>query len=69
MEGQECGAVGLRLLLERIENPRLPGMPARRIMVASRIIERRSAGPCKAPATIGPAKRESEPAEFSALVK
>ncbi|MGO6701850.1 LacI family DNA-binding transcriptional regulator [Rhizobium ruizarguesonis] len=47
MEGQECGAVGLRLLLERIENPRLPGMPARRIMIASRIIERRSAGPCK----------------------
>lgn len=50
MEGQECGAVGLRLLLERIENPRLPGMPARRIHVASRIIERRSAGPCKVPA-------------------
>ncbi|WP_454850859.1 LacI family DNA-binding transcriptional regulator [Rhizobium binxianense] len=51
MEGQECGAVGLRLLLERIENPRLPGMPARRINVASRIIERRSAGPCKVPAS------------------
>ncbi|MBX5171795.1 LacI family DNA-binding transcriptional regulator [Rhizobium sp. NZLR1b] len=47
MEGQECGAVGLRLLLERIENPRLPGMPARRVMIASRIVERRSAGPCK----------------------
>ncbi|MGO7515622.1 substrate-binding domain-containing protein, partial [Rhizobium ruizarguesonis] len=29
MEGQEGGAVGLLLLLERIENPRLPGMPAR----------------------------------------
>jgi len=42
MEGQECGAVGLRLLVERIENPRLPGMPARRIYIASRIIERRS---------------------------
>ncbi|WP_434729624.1 LacI family DNA-binding transcriptional regulator [Rhizobium binae] len=52
MEGQECGAVGLRLLLERIENPRLPGMPARRIMIASRIIERRSAGPCKAAASV-----------------
>jgi LacI family transcriptional regulator len=48
MEGQECGAVGLRLLLERIERPRLPDEPARRINVASRIIERRSAGPCKA---------------------
>ncbi|WP_087001379.1 LacI family DNA-binding transcriptional regulator [Rhizobium sullae] len=47
MEGQECGAVGLRLLLERIENPPLPGSPARRIHVASRIIERRSAGRCK----------------------
>ncbi|TCL71125.1 LacI family DNA-binding transcriptional regulator [Rhizobium sp. BK251] len=47
MEGQECGAVGLRLLLERIENPRQPGSPARRIHVASRIVERRSAGPCK----------------------
>jgi LacI family transcriptional regulator len=49
MEGQECGAVGLRLLLERIENPRQPGSPARRINIASRIVERRSAGPCKAP--------------------
>jgi LacI family transcriptional regulator len=47
MEGQECGAVGLRLLLERIENPRQPGTPARRVQVASRIIERRSTGPCK----------------------
>ncbi|CDM61339.1 hypothetical protein LPU83_pLPU83c_0777 (plasmid) [Rhizobium favelukesii] len=46
MEGQECGAVGLRLLLERIERQRLPGDPARRINIASRIIERRSAGPC-----------------------
>jgi len=46
MEGQECGAVGLRLLLERIERPRLPGDPARRINIASRMIERRSAGPC-----------------------
>jgi LacI family transcriptional regulator len=48
MEGQECGSVGLRLLLERIEQPKLPGMPARRINIASRIIERRSVGPCKA---------------------
>ncbi|CAN7523750.1 LacI family DNA-binding transcriptional regulator [Rhizobium leguminosarum] len=56
MEGQECGAVGLRLLLERIENPRLPGMPARRIMIASRIIERRSAGPCKAVASVDAAE-------------
>ncbi|EUB99631.1 transcriptional regulator, LacI family [Rhizobium sp. CF080] len=47
MEGQECGAVGLRLLLERIENPRQPGTPARRVYVASRIVERRSSGPCK----------------------
>ncbi len=47
MEGQECGAVGLRLLLERIETPRRPGDPARRVNIASRIIERRSAGPCK----------------------
>lgn len=50
MEGQECGAVGLRLLLERIENPRQPGTPARRVQVASRIIERRSTGPCRDPA-------------------
>lgn len=49
MEGQECGAVGLRLLLERIENPRQPGTPARRVQVASRIIERRSTGPCRDP--------------------
>ncbi|WP_117194396.1 LacI family DNA-binding transcriptional regulator [Rhizobium terrae] len=47
MEGQECGAVGLRLLVERIEKPRLPGMPARRIYIASRIIERRSSGRCR----------------------
>jgi LacI family transcriptional regulator len=47
MEGQECGAVGLRLLLERIEHPRQPGDPARRINIASRMIERRSAGPCR----------------------
>ncbi|KAB1111507.1 LacI family transcriptional regulator [Neorhizobium galegae] len=53
MEGQECGAVGLRLLLERIENPRQPGTPARRIHVASRIVERRSTGPCKDPAHSG----------------
>ncbi|MDR9805645.1 LacI family DNA-binding transcriptional regulator [Rhizobium hidalgonense] len=46
MEGQEAGAVGLSLLIERIENPRLSGMPARRVMIASRIVERRSAGPC-----------------------
>lgn len=49
MEGAECGAVGLRLLLERIDQPRLHGMPARRINVASRIVERASAGPCTAP--------------------
>jgi LacI family transcriptional regulator len=48
MEGQECGAVGLRLLIERIKTPRRPGDPARRVNIASRIIERRSAGPCKA---------------------
>lgn|GEM_PF-302340 len=47
MEGQECGAVGLRLLVERIEHPRQPGTPARRVNIASRIIERRSTGPCK----------------------
>lgn len=52
MEGQECGAVGLKLLLERIEEPRRPGSPARRIYVASRIVERRSTGPCRAPAEI-----------------
>jgi LacI family transcriptional regulator len=48
MEGQECGTVGLQLLMERIEHPRQPGNPARRIYVASRIIERRSTGPCRA---------------------
>lgn len=47
MEGQECGAVGLQLLVERIERPRQQGMPARRIYVASKIIERRSTGRCK----------------------
>ncbi|MGK6317251.1 LacI family DNA-binding transcriptional regulator [Neorhizobium sp. DT-125] len=47
MEGQECGTVGLQLLVERMERPRQQGMPARRIYVASRIIERRSTGPCK----------------------
>ena len=45
VEGQEIGSVGLRLLLERIERPRLPGEPARRVTIASRIVERRSAGP------------------------
>jgi len=69
MEGQEGGAVGLRLLLERIENPRLPGMPARRVMIASRIVERRSAGPCKVPAATDPAKPESEANQHNALVK
>lgn len=47
VEGQEIGAAGLRLLLERIESPRLPNAPARRVCIASRIIERRSVGPCR----------------------
>jgi LacI family transcriptional regulator len=49
VEGQEIGAAGLRLLLERIRTPRLPDGPARRILIASRIVERRSAGPRKSP--------------------
>lgn len=47
VEGQEIGAVALQLLLERIRDPRSPGRPARRIQIASRIVERRSAGPRK----------------------
>ena len=48
VEGQEIGVVGLQLLLERIRSPKLPDGPARRVQIASRIIERRSAGPRKA---------------------
>jgi LacI family transcriptional regulator len=45
VEGAEMGAVALRLLLERIESGAGTEAPARRIQIASRIIERRSAGP------------------------
>lgn len=47
VEGQEIGAAGLRLLLERIKMPRAPEGPARRVLIASRIVERRSTGPRK----------------------
>jgi LacI family transcriptional regulator len=45
VEGAEIGAVALRLLLERIATGHAPDAPARRILIASKIIERRSAGP------------------------
>ena len=45
VEGTEMGAVALRLLLERIDAGISATTPARRIQIASRIIERRSAGP------------------------
>ena len=48
VEGGEIGAVALRLLLERIAQGRDATAPARRIMIASRIIERRSTGPSPA---------------------
>jgi LacI family transcriptional regulator len=40
------GAVGLRLLLERIECDPGQAFVARRVQIASRIIVRRSSGPC-----------------------
>jgi LacI family transcriptional regulator len=46
VEGQEMGAVGLRLLLERIESDPDQSFVARRVQIASRIIVRRSTGRC-----------------------
>lgn len=45
VEGAEMGVAALRLLLERIRAGGSSGVPAQRIQIASRIIERRSAGP------------------------
>jgi LacI family transcriptional regulator len=47
MEGCEMGAVALRLLLDRIESGAPFDAPARRVLIASRIIERRSSGPLR----------------------
>ena len=50
VEGVEFGAVAVRLLVERIETRGESNHPARRVLIASRLIERRSCGPC--PGTI-----------------
>jgi len=44
VQGVEMGATALRLLLERIETASRP-VPARRVLIASTFIERRSSGP------------------------
>jgi LacI family transcriptional regulator len=44
VQGLEMGAAALRLVLERIEGRGLPA-PARRVLIASTFIERRSSGP------------------------
>lgn len=44
VDGGEMGAAALRLLLERIAGRRADA-PSQRVLIASRIIERRSAGP------------------------
>jgi LacI family transcriptional regulator len=44
VEGAEIGAVGLRLLVERIDAGEAG--PARRVQIVSRLVERRSSGPC-----------------------
>jgi LacI family transcriptional regulator len=44
VQGLEMGATALRLLLERIET-RGQSIPARRVLIASTFIERRSSGP------------------------
>lgn len=48
VHGEEMGATALRLLLERIKDPKSNGSPAKRILIASTIIERRSSGPATA---------------------
>ncbi len=45
MHGAEIGAVALRLLLDRINEGSERRGPPRRVLVASKIIERRSTGP------------------------
>jgi LacI family transcriptional regulator len=57
IEGAEMGAAALRLLLERMQAGRDRDAPARRIMIASRIIERRSAGPLRPADAAAPAGR------------
>jgi len=44
VEGTEIGAVGLRLLVERIDAG--DGGPARRVQIVSRLVARQSSGPC-----------------------
>lgn len=47
VQGAEMGAAALRLLLERIDTPPAARLPARRILIASTLIERQSCGPAK----------------------
>ncbi|MGO1077889.1 LacI family DNA-binding transcriptional regulator [Inquilinus sp. CA228] len=44
--GAEMGAAAVRLLIERIKAGRPPYEPPQRILIASKIVERRSSGPC-----------------------
>ncbi len=46
VHGAEMGAAGVRLLIERIRQGRPPHEPPQRILIASKIVERRSSGPC-----------------------
>ncbi len=49
VQGAVMGAAALRLLIERIETPPAERLPARRVLIASRFVERRSSGPCAKP--------------------
>lgn len=47
VQGAEMGAAALRLLLERLDQPPAARLPARRILIASTLIERQSCGPAR----------------------
>ncbi|TSD86381.1 LacI family transcriptional regulator [Mycobacterium sp. KBS0706] len=49
VHGAEMGAAAVRLLIERIRQGRPPYDPPQRILIASKIVERRSSGPCPPP--------------------